>query len=199
MPRTKMNFNVVREIALALPGAEEGSRHGAPTVKVSGWLLSRSLSAMANVSFVKKTSGRVATAPIATRKKQKSSWDTSRPVSTVIRTSRGTIPVVRLSIFACLMRADTINFEKSDGTIYERIQEMTDGRGVDCCIDAVGAEAHATGPFDALCTRRKLRSFLQLIAPVFCARPFGSCRKEGTLPVPGFTLGSPTKFLSAHS
>ena len=39
MPRTKMNFDVVRKIALALPDAEEGSLHGAPTVKVSGRLL----------------------------------------------------------------------------------------------------------------------------------------------------------------
>jgi len=39
MPRMKMTFDVVREIALALPDAEEGSLHGAPTVKVSGRLL----------------------------------------------------------------------------------------------------------------------------------------------------------------
>jgi hypothetical protein len=34
-----MNFDVVREIAQALPDAEEGSLHGARTVKVSGRLL----------------------------------------------------------------------------------------------------------------------------------------------------------------
>lgn len=39
MPRTKMNFDVVREIALALPDVKEGSLHGAPTVNVSGRLL----------------------------------------------------------------------------------------------------------------------------------------------------------------
>ena len=39
MPRMKMTLDVVREIALALPDAEEGSLHGAPTVKVSGRLL----------------------------------------------------------------------------------------------------------------------------------------------------------------
>ena len=39
MPRMKMNFDVVRQIALALPETEEGSLHSAPTVKVSGRLL----------------------------------------------------------------------------------------------------------------------------------------------------------------
>jgi hypothetical protein len=35
----KITFDVVREIGLALPESEEGSLHGAPTVKVSGRLL----------------------------------------------------------------------------------------------------------------------------------------------------------------
>src|SRR5262245_10704973 len=39
MPGIKMNFDVVREIALALPDVDEGSLHGAPTVNVSGRLL----------------------------------------------------------------------------------------------------------------------------------------------------------------
>ena len=39
MPSTKIDFDVVREIALALPGVEESSLHGAPSLKVSGRLL----------------------------------------------------------------------------------------------------------------------------------------------------------------
>jgi hypothetical protein len=39
MPRRKIDFDVVREIALALPGVEESSLHGAPSLKVSGRLL----------------------------------------------------------------------------------------------------------------------------------------------------------------
>jgi len=35
----KTDFDAVREIALALPDVEEGSLHGSPTVKISGWLL----------------------------------------------------------------------------------------------------------------------------------------------------------------
>jgi hypothetical protein len=40
MPRKRMDFDVVREIALALPGVEESRLHGFPSLKVSGRLLS---------------------------------------------------------------------------------------------------------------------------------------------------------------
>lgn len=39
MPARKMNFDVVREIALALPDVEESTIHGAPSLKVRGKLL----------------------------------------------------------------------------------------------------------------------------------------------------------------
>jgi hypothetical protein len=39
MPGKKVDFNVVREIALALPGVEETTLHDAPCFKVSGRLL----------------------------------------------------------------------------------------------------------------------------------------------------------------
>ena len=57
-------------------------------------------------------------------------------------------------------KAETINFEKSEGTVYERIQEMIGGRGADRCINAVGAEAHATGSFDAVLDKTKASVFL---------------------------------------
>jgi hypothetical protein len=38
--------------------------------------------------------------------------------------------------------------------VYDRLQEMTAGRGPDRCIDAVGCEAHAAGvAIDAVSTR----------------------------------------------
>jgi hypothetical protein len=39
MAKKLMDFDVVRETALALPGVEESSLHGAPSLKVSGRLL----------------------------------------------------------------------------------------------------------------------------------------------------------------
>jgi len=39
MPSERIDFDVVREIALELPDVEEGTLHGPPTLKVSGRLL----------------------------------------------------------------------------------------------------------------------------------------------------------------
>ena len=50
-------------------------------------------------------------------------------------------------------KAETINFEKQD--VYDRLQEMTKGRGPDRCIDAVGCEAHGTGAVDAVVDKVK--------------------------------------------
>jgi threonine dehydrogenase-like Zn-dependent dehydrogenase len=47
--------------------------------------------------------------------------------------------------------AETINFDKED--VYERLNEITKGRGPDRCIDAVGMEAHGHGSWDAVADR----------------------------------------------
>jgi hypothetical protein len=39
MPRSAINFDTVREIALALPGVEESTAYGVPALKVHGKLL----------------------------------------------------------------------------------------------------------------------------------------------------------------
>jgi threonine dehydrogenase-like Zn-dependent dehydrogenase len=49
----------------------------------------------------------------------------------------------RLEMARAHGKTETINFDKED--VYERLNEMTDGRGPDRCIDAVGCEAHGTG------------------------------------------------------
>ena len=36
MPRKKISFDTVRELGLALPGAEEGTSYGVPSLKVGG-------------------------------------------------------------------------------------------------------------------------------------------------------------------
>jgi threonine dehydrogenase-like Zn-dependent dehydrogenase len=86
-------------------------------------------------------------------------------------------------------RAETINFEKSDGSVYERIQEMTAGRGADRCIDAVGAEAHATGSFDALLDKTKASIFLATDRAHVLRETIWCCRKGGTISVPGVYIG----------
>ena len=46
----------------------------------------------------------------------------------------------RLSAAERTARSETINFEKED--VVDKIRDLTQGRGADVCIDAVGLEAH---------------------------------------------------------
>jgi hypothetical protein len=47
--------------------------------------------------------------------------------------------------------AETVNFDKEEP--YDRLNQLTGGRGPDSCIDAVGMEAHGSGSFDAVLDR----------------------------------------------
>jgi threonine dehydrogenase-like Zn-dependent dehydrogenase len=47
--------------------------------------------------------------------------------------------------------AETLDFKKED--IYERIVELTKGRGADACVDAVGTEPDTTASFDSVVCR----------------------------------------------
>ena len=46
--------------------------------------------------------------------------------------------------------AITINFDEE--SVVERLNELTDGKGPEKCIDAVGMEAHATAHARHACT-----------------------------------------------
>ena len=52
----------------------------------------------------------------------------------------------------------TVDFMQDD--VYERIQELTSGRGADACIDAVGTEPHTSASFDSMLDRAKVAMFL---------------------------------------
>ncbi len=80
-------------------------------------------------------------------------------------------------------RAETLNFEEVD--IKEALDEMTDGRGPDRCIDAVGAEAHGTGSFDAVVDKVKEAVHLTKDRAHVLREAIMCCRKGGTLSVPG--------------
>jgi threonine dehydrogenase-like Zn-dependent dehydrogenase len=88
-------------------------------------------------------------------------------------------------------QAETIDF--SHVKVYDQLMEMTKGRGPDRCIDAVGAEAHATGSLDAFYDKVKTSLMMGtdrshvLRETIFC------CRKGGTISVPGVYLGFPDK------
>jgi threonine dehydrogenase-like Zn-dependent dehydrogenase len=78
--------------------------------------------------------------------------------------------------------AETIDYEKED--VYDRLTEMTAGRGPDACIDAVGMEAHSTGVTHAY-DRAKQMAMLETDRPIVLRQAIMSCRNGGTVSVPG--------------
>jgi threonine dehydrogenase-like Zn-dependent dehydrogenase len=97
----------------------------------------------------------------------------------------------RLTMAASHGRAETINFD--DEKVYERLQEMTSGRGPDRCIDAVGAEAHGWGAFDAVWDKVKASVMLATDRAHVLREAIYCCRKGGTVSIPGVYVGFPDK------
>jgi threonine dehydrogenase-like Zn-dependent dehydrogenase len=84
-------------------------------------------------------------------------------------------------------KAETINFDNEK--VYDRLMEMTAGRGPDRCIDAVGAEAHGSGSFDAVLDKAKAAVMLGTDRPHALREAIMCCRKGGTVSVPGAYVG----------
>jgi threonine dehydrogenase-like Zn-dependent dehydrogenase len=83
--------------------------------------------------------------------------------------------------------AETINFSKD--SVYDRLMEMTGGRGPDRCIDAVGTEADTASSFDAVVDRAKAAAYLGTDRPHVLREAIMCCRKGGTLSIPGVYIG----------
>jgi threonine dehydrogenase-like Zn-dependent dehydrogenase len=84
-------------------------------------------------------------------------------------------------------RAETIDFSAEE--VFDRLMEMTDNRGPDSCIDAVGAEAHGTGTFDAVLDKVKSTVYLATDRLHVLREIIMCCRKGGHLSIPGVYLG----------
>ena len=93
----------------------------------------------------------------------------------------------RLRMAEARGNAETIDFSKED--VYDRLMEMTGGRGPDRCIDAVGTEADASSSLDAAVDRAKAAVFLASDRPHVLREAIMCCRKGGTLSVPGVYIG----------
>ncbi|MDQ6602525.1 MAG: glutathione-dependent formaldehyde dehydrogenase [Chloroflexota bacterium] len=78
--------------------------------------------------------------------------------------------------------AEIINYEESD--VIDTLKEMTGGRGPDACIDAVGMESHGTS-IDAVADKAKQVVRLGTDRPHVLREAIQSCRKSGTVSVPG--------------
>jgi threonine dehydrogenase-like Zn-dependent dehydrogenase len=93
----------------------------------------------------------------------------------------------RLAMAAGQGRAETIDFTESD--VYDRLMDMTGGRGPDRCVDAVGCEAHGSGSFDAVVDKVKMATFLATDRPHVLREIIYCCRKGGTVSIPGVYIG----------
>jgi threonine dehydrogenase-like Zn-dependent dehydrogenase len=78
--------------------------------------------------------------------------------------------------------AIVVNYEEIDAG--EAVKELTGGRGPDACIDAVGMEAHGTGP-DFYYDMAKQAVRLQTDRPTALRQLIVACRKGGTVSLAG--------------
>jgi threonine dehydrogenase-like Zn-dependent dehydrogenase len=78
--------------------------------------------------------------------------------------------------------AETLDDEDKD--VQEKLRDMTNGRGPDHCIDAVGMEAHGA-TLDALYDRIKTAVMLETDRSHALRAAIFACAKGGTVSVPG--------------
>jgi threonine dehydrogenase-like Zn-dependent dehydrogenase len=79
--------------------------------------------------------------------------------------------------------AITIDFKHED--VYEKIQDLTHGRGADACIDAVGTEADVTASADSILDRVKVVTFMGTDRPHVLRQAIHCCRNFGTVSIVG--------------
>ncbi|MBD2748580.1 glutathione-dependent formaldehyde dehydrogenase [Microvirga sp. BT688] len=79
--------------------------------------------------------------------------------------------------------AITINFDEE--SVIERLNELTNGKGPEKCIDSVGMEAHAAGTVDAMYDRVKQATMMETDRPHVLREMAYVCRPAGTLSIPG--------------
>lgn len=79
--------------------------------------------------------------------------------------------------------AIVLDFKEED--VYDRIMALTNGRGADACIDAVGTEASATGSLDSLVDRVKVATFMGTDRPHVLRQAIHCCRNFGTVSIVG--------------
>ena len=79
--------------------------------------------------------------------------------------------------------AITINFETE--SVIERIEDLTNGKGPEKCIDCVGMEAHITSHIDSMYDRVKQTVMAETDRPHVLREMIYVCRAAGTISIPG--------------
>lgn len=82
-----------------------------------------------------------------------------------------------------------IPIDFDDESVVERLNDLTQGKGPEKCIDAVGMEAHATHTVDSLYDRAKQAIMLETDRPHVLREMIYVCRPAGTLSIPGVYAG----------
>jgi threonine dehydrogenase-like Zn-dependent dehydrogenase len=80
--------------------------------------------------------------------------------------------------------AETINLDE-ESNVVAKLNDMTDGKGPEKCIDSVGMEAHATSSLDAIYDRAKQAVMLESDRPHVLRQMIMACRPAGVLSIPG--------------
>jgi threonine dehydrogenase-like Zn-dependent dehydrogenase len=81
--------------------------------------------------------------------------------------------------------AGTTTIDFKEESVLDRLRDLTQGKGPEKCIGAVGMESHATRSFDALYDRAKQAVMLETDRPHVLRDMIYVCRPAGTLSVPG--------------
>ena len=76
-----------------------------------------------------------------------------------------------------------INFDEE--SVLDRLGELTQGKGPEKCIDAVGLEAHVTRSLDSMVDRAKQAVMAESDRPHVLREMIYVCRPGGTLSIPG--------------
>ena len=79
--------------------------------------------------------------------------------------------------------AITINFDNE--SVLSRLKDLTNGKGPEKCIDAVGLEAHATRSLDSMYDRVKQAMLLESDRAHVLREMIYVCRPAGVLSIPG--------------
>ncbi|WP_144636204.1 zinc-dependent alcohol dehydrogenase [Bordetella genomosp. 13] len=79
--------------------------------------------------------------------------------------------------------AITIDFDQE--SVVEMLRDLTDGKGPDKCIDAVGLEAHASRSIDSMYDRAKQLVGAETDRPHVLREMIYVCRPAGILSIPG--------------
>ncbi|KAI3591524.1 Threonine dehydrogenase [Cupriavidus sp. U2] len=91
--------------------------------------------------------------------------------------------VVERLAMAQQLGASPVNFDAVN--VVEALNELTNGKGPDKCIDAVGLEAHATASLDSVYDRIKQAVMLESDRPHVLREMIYVCRPAGILSIPG--------------